>query len=155
MCLSCGRRLAGITLGFASVAVALHTVGRSNPRGVAIRMKVAQRSGLSLCKRIVKKTTYACSNVHLYHPNDLSFLGKKSRVLMVTIKVLMNLCLSKLRDETLIAGMLVAPTVFPHFCLQTVCILAKKSLRSISGLVIEYIVAIDVTRVRFSADAQL
>ena len=29
----------------------------------------------------------------------------------------------------------------------------QKSLSSISGLVVEYIVAIDVTRVRFSADA--
>ena len=52
----CGSGLPGITFGFASVALALHKVGRSKPLGVAIRMEVAKRSGLSFGKRILKKS---------------------------------------------------------------------------------------------------
>ena len=75
---SCGRRLTGIIFGFTSVALALHKVGRSSPFGIAMRMEVAKRSGLSLGKLIYKKNTNACSNIKLYHLKDLSFLYKKS-----------------------------------------------------------------------------
>ena len=75
---SCGRRLTGIIFGFTSVALALHKVGRSSPFGIAMRMEVAKRSGLSLGKLIYKKNTNACSNIKLYDLKDLSFLYKKS-----------------------------------------------------------------------------
>ena len=52
----CGSGLPGITFGFASVALALHKVGRSKPLGVAIRMEAAKRRGLSFGKRILKKS---------------------------------------------------------------------------------------------------
>jgi hypothetical protein len=51
---SCGRRLIGITFGFASVAYALHKIGRSTPFWVAMRMEVAMRSGLPLGKIIYR-----------------------------------------------------------------------------------------------------
>ena len=40
-------------------------------------------------------------------------------------------------------------------CCCAVCASASRTINSIAGLVVEYIVAIDVTRVRFPADALL
>ena len=43
----------------------------------------------------------------------------------------------------------------PYICCRDVDVARENTHNSISGLVVEYIVAIDVTRVRFPADARI
>ena len=74
---SCGRRPTGITLGFASVALALHKVGRSTPFAVAMRMEVAKRSR-DIGQTDLPKQQIVIEKNQLYHLKDLSFLYKKS-----------------------------------------------------------------------------
>ena len=74
----CGSGLPGITFGFASVALALHKVGRSKPLGVAIRMEVCKAQWAIIRQAYSQKITYAHANIQLYHLKDLSFLDKQS-----------------------------------------------------------------------------